>query len=129
MTITYLTLEEVVVLQQSLINEFGGHHGIRDRGALESALMRPQLGYYDTLFEQAAALVESLANNHPFIDGNKRIAFFATDVFLRMNGYYLDCESEVTYAHWIRLFEDHQFYFDHLKQWIETVCKPFANGQ
>lgn len=124
MMVQYLTLEEVLMLQQQLIDEFGGHHGLRDRGALESALIRPQLGYYETLSQQAAALIESLANNHPFIDGNKRIAFFAADVFLRMNGYCLDCDSEETYAYWISLFERHLFQFDHLLVWIDSVCKP-----
>src|SRR3989338_11429937 len=98
MNIQYLSIDEVLVLHEKLVSEFGGHQGLRDAGALESALMRPQLGYYDTLEQQAAVLIESLANNHPFIDGNKRIAFFATDVFLRLNGCFLDCESDTTYA-------------------------------
>ena len=59
----------------------GGAPGVRDDGALASAIMRPQLGYYDTLIEEAAALMESLANNHPFVDGNKRVAFGTTGVF------------------------------------------------
>jgi death-on-curing protein len=66
-------------------------------GALEAALLRPQLGYYEGLIEEAAALMESLANNHPFIDGNKRVAFFVTDTFLRMNGQYIDCDNSKAY--------------------------------
>jgi death-on-curing protein len=61
-----------------LIERFGGSHGLRDQGALESALARPQTGYYLDLIEEAAALWESLSQNHPFIDGNKRIAITAT---------------------------------------------------
>jgi prophage maintenance system killer protein len=68
MTIEYLTTTEVLALHRILIDSYGGAHGVRDQGALESALMRPQLGYYATLLDQAAALLESLANNHPFID-------------------------------------------------------------
>lgn len=124
MNIQYLSLDEVLVLHKKLIDEFGGHQGVRDSGALESALIRPQLGYYDTLQQQAAALIESLASNHPFIDGNKRIAFFGTDVFLRLNGYYFDCDSEATYMHWMHLFENHQFQFEHLLVWVDSVFKP-----
>jgi len=69
-----------------LINKFGGSSGIRDQGALEAALLRPQSGYYPDLIAEAAALFESLAVNHPFVDGNKRIAFAAMDTFLRING-------------------------------------------
>ena len=82
----YLTPIEVMVMQRVLIERYGGAHGLRDPGALESALFRPQSGYYSDLIEEAAALFESLAMNHPFVDGNKRIAFAAVDVFLRING-------------------------------------------
>jgi death-on-curing protein len=64
-----------------------------DRGLLEAAIFRPQSGYYDELAHQAAALMESLANNHPFIDGNKRASFAVTDAFLRLNGSYLEVEA------------------------------------
>ncbi|MBU0504823.1 MAG: type II toxin-antitoxin system death-on-curing family toxin [bacterium] len=83
----YPTLEEALELYQTIIDEFGGAHGVRDMGLLESALYRPQTGYYDDLFSMAAALMESLLLNHPFVDGNKRMAFYLTDTFLRMNGY------------------------------------------
>ena len=82
----YLILDEVIFIQKELINEFGGSHGIRDRKSLEAAVMRPQVGYYKDIYDEAAALMESLAMNHSFIDGNKRVSFFATDIFLRMNG-------------------------------------------
>ena len=73
----YLTLAEVIEMHRQLIDRFGGSHGIREIGALESAVLRPQMGYYEDLIAEAAALMESLAMNHPFVDGNKRIAFFA----------------------------------------------------
>ncbi len=81
MTHGFPTLQEVLAMHDTLIDEFGGAPGVRDDGALASAIMRPQLGYYDTLIEEAAALMESLANNHPFVDGNKRVAFGTTGVF------------------------------------------------
>lgn len=85
----YLTLSEVLALHDQLIERFGGLPGVRDLGLLESALMRPQTGYYDSLCLETAALLQSLCQNHCFIDGNKRVAFAATAIFLRMNGYRL----------------------------------------
>jgi death-on-curing protein len=82
----YPTLEEALYLHDVLIQRFGGKSGVLDKGLLESALARPRSGYYTSLSEQAAALMQSLAMNHPFVDGNKRVAFALTAVFLRMNG-------------------------------------------
>ena len=83
------TLEEALFLHDLLLREFGGPEGVLDRGLLESALARPRSGYYLSLSEQAAALLHSLALNHPFVDGNKRVAFALTAIFLRTNGYRL----------------------------------------
>jgi len=83
------TLEEALELHRLVLERFGGQPGARDLGMLQSALGRPQTGYYDTLWQQTAALLQSLAMNHPFIDGNKRVAFALTATFLRMNKYRL----------------------------------------
>jgi death on curing protein len=69
----YPTVDEVTAVHARLIAEFGGWLGLRDRGALESALARPQTGYYEDILQEAAALWESLSQNHPFVDGNKRV--------------------------------------------------------
>lgn len=90
----YLTLEEAVELHRQLIDRFGGPDGVRDLGLLESALARPRSGYYSSLSEQAAAMLQSLAGNHVFVDGNKRVAFAATAVFLRMNGYKIAVDAD-----------------------------------
>lgn len=90
--IYYPTVEEVKLLHENLILEFGGEAGIRDEGLLASALSRPQSGYYEGLFKQAGALLHSLVMNHCFLDGNKRIAVATTDIFLRMNGLVLDMD-------------------------------------
>jgi death-on-curing protein len=90
----YLTLEETLDLHRQLIDRFGGAMGVRDLGMLESALARPRSGYYASISEQAGALMQSLAGNHAFIDGNERVAFAATAVFLRMNGYVLDVGAD-----------------------------------
>ena len=67
---------------------------MRDLGLLESALLRPQTGYYETLSLQAAALLQSLCQNHSFVDGNKRVAFATTAIFLRMNGFRLSVRTD-----------------------------------
>lgn len=114
------TLSEILAMHELLLEEFGGAAGIRDRGALESALMRPQIGYYEDLVDQAAALMESLANNHPFVDGNKRVAFFATDTLLRLNGHFIDCEGNAAHAHFMHLFEEGKFLREELSKWLRA---------
>ena len=120
----YLTADEVIYIQKELIKEFGGSFGIRDRKSLESAVMRPQSGYYKNIIEEASALMESLAMNHCFVDGNKRIAFFATDIFLRMNGYSISCESEEGNRFFVKNLEENTFRFNKIKSWLkEKVIK------
>ena len=87
-------------------------------GLLESALYRPQTGHYADLAEMAAALFESLNINHPFVDGNKRVAFFATDVFLRLNGYKLQVNAYEAHRFLIGLLENNRCDFDNLLPWI-----------
>lgn len=87
------TVEEALAMHEILIQRFGGSQGVREMGLVSSAIHRPQSGYYESLFEQAAALLESFALNHCFVDGNKRIAFGMTDVFLRLNGKVLKVEA------------------------------------
>lgn len=93
-SVLYLTLQETLELHEQLIGRFGGLAGVRDMGLLESALIRPRTGYYETLSMQAAALFQSLCQNHCFVDGNKRVAFAATAIFLRMNGYRLSVKAD-----------------------------------
>ena len=120
----YLSVDEVIIIHEYLIDEFGGASGIRDISALESALARPQSGHYKNVYEESAALMESLAVNHPFIDGNKRISFFATDIFLRLNGFYIDCDSETAHDFFIDLFESNNFKFKYLLPWLKKHIKP-----
>jgi death-on-curing protein len=86
-TTLYFSLEEVLTLHAALIARHGGAPGVRDKGLVESALARARSGYYGSLSEQAAALLHSFAMNHAFVDGNKRVAWASSMVFLRMNGY------------------------------------------
>lgn len=87
----YLSVQRVLILHHRIIEKTGGSHGVHDQGLLESAVARPQSTYggedlYDGLFCKAAALLDSLARNHPFVDGNKRTAIAAASLFLRING-------------------------------------------
>jgi death-on-curing protein len=118
--VQFLSLDEVLAIHERVIEAFGGTAGIRDRGLLESALYRPQLGYYESLEEMAAALCESLLINHPFADGNERVAFFATDVFLRLNGWKLQVEAKAAYAFLMELFESGRCDLAHLLPWIRA---------
>ena len=122
-SVQFLSLDEVLEIHALLIDRYGGAGGVRDRGLLESALYRPKTGYYSDLVEMAAALFESLMNNHPFIDGNKRVAFFSTDVFLRLNGYKMVVESKAAHAFLMELFASNSCDLEHLAPWIRSVTK------
>ena len=114
----YLTLVEVLAIHADQTDRYGGRPGIRDLGALEAALYRPQTGYYSDLIEQAAALWESIAQNHPFIDGNKRTAFAATYTFLTLNGAQLTATANKTYAFIASMHDAGTFTFDRLERWL-----------
>jgi death-on-curing protein len=114
----YLTVAEVLAMHADQIDRYGGSHGVRDHGLLEAALYRPQTGYYADLIEEAAALWESLAQNHPFIDGDKRTAFAATYTFLAINGARLTADAQKTYVFVAALHEASQFSFDKLVPWL-----------
>jgi death-on-curing protein len=117
----YLTVADVLTLHTVLIRRYGGSAGLRDPGALEAALFRPQSGYYEDIVAEAAALFESLAINHPFVDGNKRIAFAAADVFLRINGFALKGAPMEIHADMMRMFDTGTFDFAHLEPWLRGL--------
>lgn len=121
----FLTLEEIVAIHDAAVHEFGGMLGICDTGAL-AAVTRPQIGYCDTLIEEAAALMESLAMNLPFLDGNKRTAFYATDVFLRKNGSFIECDNNEAHRFFMRLFECNTVRFEKLHTWLQEHVKPLS---
>jgi death on curing protein len=101
----YLSLGEIIEINAEMVRKFGGIHGIRDNAALRSAIGRLESGYYADPIEEAAALFESLSQNYPFLDGNKRTAITATAVFLRLNGYRLAFEDLDAYRWLIGLYE------------------------
>ena len=114
----YLTVPEVLAIHEDQITRYAGSAGMRDRGSLEAALFRPQTGYYADLLEEAAALWESLSQNHPFIDGNKRTAFAAAYTFLAINGAQLTAGLDETLDFASGLYEAGTFDFDSLNEWL-----------
>jgi death-on-curing protein len=113
-------MQETLELHEQLIQRFGGSSGVRDLGLLESALIRPQTGYYETLSLQAAALLQSLIQNHSFMDGNKRVAFATTAIFLRMNGYRLKVEAASGESFLIDQVIQKRIPIEDIATWLET---------
>lgn len=116
--IDYLTAVDVLAIHFDQVERYGGAHGLRDPGLLEAALYRPQTGYYDDLISQASALWESLSQNRPFVDGNKRTSFASTYTFLAINGLLITADAKSTYAFIINLYETNNFSYDVLKDWL-----------
>ncbi len=116
-------MAEVLAIHADQIDLYGGQPGVRDAGALESVLYRPQTGYYADLIEEAAALWEGLSQNHPFIDGNKRTAFAATYSFLAINGAYLTADAKEAYNFISGRHESGAFRFDQLEPWLRRNVK------
>lgn len=116
----YLSFDEVIEINAEVVRKFGGIHGLRDMAALQSAMGRLQSGYYAEAIEEAAALFESLSQNHPFLDGNKRTAFTATGVFLLMNGFDLQFDDLQAYEWLMELYEAGRVNKSTLEQWLRA---------
>jgi death-on-curing protein len=121
--VDHLAVAEAYQMQHLLIDRFGGRHGVRDKNAVEAAVFRPQIGYYNSLEEEAAALMESLGNNHGFLDGKKRIAFTAADVFLRRNGFCIEVDARAGYEFIYGLMVRGEFRFPKILDWIRQQIK------
>ena len=119
----YPTLVETLELHTRLIERFGGKDGVRDFGLLESVLIRPQTGYYNSLSLQGAALLQSLAQNDPFIDGNKRVAFATTAIFLRMNEYKLKVDADDAEFFLIEKVIKAKASIEEIADWLEKHIK------
>ena len=125
----YLTVADILGMHAILIEKYGGMAGIRDMGSLESAAFRPQSGYYSDIVEEACALMESLLINHPFMDGNKRTAFAACSVFLRISGQHIKADSNKVFMHiirWLQLQPTERFrtMANDLRTLVEIQNKP-----
>lgn len=97
--IQYLSEAEVIAINEEMVSEFGGIHGLRDLHILRSAVDRPQMSIgfqdaYKSIFDKAAALFHSIINNHPFLDGNKRTSLLSAILFLEYNGFPLEFKGK-----------------------------------
>ena len=126
----YLTVKDVLLLHDIAIDKFGGSHGLRDLGLLESAVARPQSSFggedlYPTIFLKAGALVHSLLMNHQFVDGNKRTAMFSVMTFLELNGYKFVAKQKevVNAALWI---ENKKPTIEAISKWLQKYSKKIT---
>ena len=129
----YLTLEEVKQLHERVVKQSGGSEGIRDEGALESALAQPQMSFagedlYPTLAAKAASLAYSLVQNHAFIDGNKRVGHAAMEVFLLLNGYEIAASVEAQEAIFLDVAAG-RLSREGLTTWIEIHMVSYRGGE
>lgn len=129
--VRWLDRRAVLLLHDESIGMFGGASGLRDAGLLDSALGRApnRLDYKPTatLPELAAAYAHGLAQNHPFVDGNKRSAFMALGLFLHVNGYELTA-SQVEAIHVMLALAAGEIDEAELAHWISLYCRPRGNA-
>ena len=119
-----ISVSETIYIHDILIERFGGSSGIRDVGLLESALARPFQTFdgadlYPESIEKAADLIQSLLNNHPFVDGNKRTAYVLMRLILINDGYDIVASQEEKYQIVISASKG-KARFDDIKIWIEA---------
>lgn len=103
MAVKFIPMEIVPIIHADLIHRYGGHRGLRDKNLLESALGQPKMTsggkfLHRTIFDKAAAYGFHVCRNHPFVDGNKRVAFVLADLFLQANGWQLNATEQETYS-------------------------------
>jgi death-on-curing protein len=127
---TYLTAQQIMFLHARLVAETGGSHGVRDLASLLSAVGRPQASFddqdlYPDLFTKAAALMDSLIRNHPFVDGKKRTGIAAAALFLRMNGYRLDATNAELAKFTLEVAQS-QHAVNGITAWLQTHARPAA---
>jgi death-on-curing protein len=123
-SVVFLTLDEVLAIHDLVLQHAGGSAGVRDLGLLESAIYRPQTGYYADLAEMASALMESLLMNDPFLDGNKRTALVATDTFLRANGFRLVVDPVSAYEFIVEGLGSSNLDRERIERWIRDSLEP-----
>ena len=123
MSFDYIRVDDILAIHADQIGRYGGGEGIRDPGLLEAALFRPQTGHYPTLIDEAAALWESLSQNHPFVDGNKRTAFAAAYVFLAINGLAITATDDEAQDFVLGLYDTSSVTFDNLRVWLGKNTK------
>ena len=124
----FLSLQQVLFINSRVVAETGGQTGLRDLALLESAVGRPRATLdgnelYPGLFEKAAALLDSLVNNHPFVDGNKRTGITSAAMFLRINGFRLICSQTEMETFTLQVATSHPSIAE-LSIWLKAHCQP-----
>ena len=124
----HLSVQQVLFINSRIIAETGGQTGLLNLALLESAVERPQATFdgkdlYPDLFEKAAALLDSLVNNHPFVDGNKRTGVTATAMLLRINNFRLVCSQSELEVFTLQVATDHPAIAE-LSAWLKAHCQP-----
>ena len=130
MPLRYLRLAEVLELHRLVLAQAGGADGLRDLGGLESAVAQPRATFdgadlYPTLAAKAAALGHALALNHPFVDGNKRVAHAALETFLVLNGYELAADVDEA-EHAMLALASGELSREQLTAWVERLLRPWT---
>ena len=123
----YLTAEQVLFIHSRVIAETGGEFGVRDLNVLQSAVERSKATFdgkelYPNIFSKAAALLESLVNNHPFLDGNKRTGITAVGVFLKMNGWNLVADNQQVSQFVLKVAQS-EVNHKGITDWLDGNCK------
>jgi death on curing protein len=122
----YITLADALHIHADQMATYGGASGVSDEGLIVTALLRPRTGYYDALIAEAAALWESLAMNHGFVDGNKRVAFACMVVFLGANGTGIAASEDEAIRFVYSHLEDSTFRMPVLEAWLRERAIPYA---
>lgn len=123
-----ILIKDVLNLHEMLIEFYGGSNGVRDQGSLESAIARPFMTFdgqdlYPSSIEKAAALIESVAKNHPFVDGNKRTAYYLSRKFLNTNGIDITANQDAKYNFVIQVASG-QYNYDDIVAWLQVNTGP-----
>lgn len=119
----HLTPAGILAIHEDQIARHGAAAGIRDPGQLEPAPFRPRTGYHADLAGEAAALRESLSQNQPFINGNKRTAFAAMYAFLSIDGVETNADADAIWTFTSRLCDEGRFHFDELEPWLRSTTR------
>jgi death-on-curing protein len=127
-----ISTKEILTIHKTLIDNFGGAHGVRDIASLESALARPFQTYdnddlYKTLLDKATALIESLLINHPFVDGNKRTGYTALRLFLMQNGLDFTASQTARYDFVIAIASG-ELKFEKILLWLTENTGPTSGA-
>jgi death-on-curing protein len=126
MDVTYLLMQEVLYIHYESLRRYGGAPGIRDQAAIQGALARPQFSVfgsnpYSTKYLKAAAYLDSFSRNHPFVDGNKRVAYVSAGLFLSKNGILLAARASEAYEFVIDVVCSSPT-VEYIAEWIELHC-------